>query len=102
MTDSVEAQVKANAHAEGRLVREFLLSLARPLFPHLRELVLISLFVGPQPMDLVFNPFEIVALGLAVISVSLVSLDGESNWFEGLQLVAVYLVLAIAFFFVPG
>ncbi|MHB1006759.1 MAG: calcium/proton exchanger [Chloroflexota bacterium] len=65
-------------------------------------LVLASLVIAPQQMDLVFDPFEIVALALAVFSVSVASLDGESNWFEGLQLVAVYLVLAIAFFFVPG
>lgn len=56
----------------------------------------------PQPMDLVFNAFEIVALGLAVLSVAMVSLDGESNWFEGIQLVAVYIVLGLAFYFVPG
>jgi Ca2+:H+ antiporter len=43
----------------------------------------------------------VVAITLSVIIVSVVSLDGESNWFEGLQLVAVYLVLAIVFFFVP-
>jgi len=64
-------------------------------------LVLASLLFG-QPMDLVFNPFEIVAIALAVFAVAIVSLDGETNWFEGLQLVAVYLVLAIAFYFVPA
>ncbi|MDO8672605.1 MAG: calcium/proton exchanger [Dehalococcoidia bacterium] len=64
-------------------------------------LVLVSFLFG-SPMDLLFNPFEIVALGLAVLSVAMVSLDGESNWFEGVQLVAVYLVLALAFYFVPA
>lgn len=64
-------------------------------------LVLSSLF-NPVPMDLVFNPFEIFALFLAVLSVAIVTLDGESNWFEGFQLIAVYIVLALAFFFVPG
>jgi Ca2+:H+ antiporter len=72
----------------------------------------IALFVAPvlvfasyafgQPMSLVFNAFEIVGIGLSVLIVSLVSLDGESNWFEGLQLLAVYLILAIVFFFVRG
>ncbi len=70
----------------------------------------IALFVAPvlvfasyafaTPMSLVFNAFEIVGIGLSVLIVALVSLDGESNWFEGLQLLAVYLILAIVFFFV--
>ncbi|MCL5256858.1 MAG: calcium/proton exchanger [Chloroflexi bacterium] len=64
-------------------------------------LVLASYLFG-APMDLVFNPFEIFALFLAVLSVGIVTLDGESNWFEGIQLVAVYAILALAFFFVPG
>lgn len=55
-----------------------------------------------HPMTLVFNGFEIAATILSVLVVALVSLDGESNWFEGVQLVAVYLILAIAFFFVPA
>ncbi len=72
----------------------------------------IALFVAPmlvfasvlfgKPMSLVFNAFEIVGIGLAVLAMTIVSLDGESNWFEGLQLLAIYLVLAIVFFFVPS
>jgi len=72
----------------------------------------IALFVAPllvfasflfgRPMPLVFNAFEIVGVGLAVVATSIVALDGESNWFEGVQLLAVYTVLAIVFFFVPG
>jgi len=50
----------------------------------------------------VFNGFEIAALILSVLVVALVSLDGETNWFEGVQLIAVYLILGIAFYFVPG
>jgi Ca2+:H+ antiporter len=71
----------------------------------------IALFVAPvlvfasflfgKPMSLVFNAFEVVGVALSVLIVSIVSLDGESNWFEGLQLVAVYFVLAIVFYFVP-
>ncbi len=64
-------------------------------------LVFLSFLLG-QPMSLVFNAFEVVGIGLAVLALSVVSLDGESNWFEGLQLVAVYVVLAIVFYFVPG
>lgn len=64
-------------------------------------LVFASLIFG-QPMSLVFNPFEIVGITLSVLALWVVSLDGESTWFEGFQLIAVYLVLAIVFFFVPG
>ncbi len=64
-------------------------------------LVLISFSFG-QPMSLVFNAFEIVGVSLAVIAVSVVTLDGESTWFEGLQLIAVYLVMAVVFYFVPS
>jgi Ca2+:H+ antiporter len=72
----------------------------------------IALFVAPvlvfasflfgRPMSLVFNAFEIVAIALSVLVLAVVSLDGESNWFEGVQLLAVYVVLAIVFFFVPA
>jgi Ca2+:H+ antiporter len=64
-------------------------------------LVLLSFAMG-TPMSLVFNAFEIIAIGLSVITVALVSLDGESNWLEGLQLLAVYVILAIAFYLIPG
>jgi Ca2+:H+ antiporter len=64
-------------------------------------LVLISWLIGP-PMSLVFNAFEIAAVALAGIVVTVASLDGETNWFEGVQLIAVYLILAIAFYFVPA
>jgi len=55
-----------------------------------------------HPMSLVFNPFEITGITLAVLIVATESLDGEPNWFEELQLVAVYLVLGIVFYFVPA
>jgi Ca2+:H+ antiporter len=64
-------------------------------------LVVVSFLFG-RPMDLVFSPMEIAALALAVLNVAVACLDGESNWFEGLQLVAVYVVLALAFYFVPA
>ena len=64
-------------------------------------LVFASLLFG-RPMSLVFNVFEIVAVGLSALILSIVSLDGESNWFEGAQLLAVYMVLVIVFYFVPG
>jgi Ca2+:H+ antiporter len=52
-------------------------------------------------MSLLFNPFEIAAIGLSVVATALVVIDGESNWVEGLQLLSVYAVLALAFYFVP-
>ena len=64
-------------------------------------LVLYSFAIG-RPMSLLFNAFEIVAIALSVISTSHVIADGESNWVEGLQLLSVYLILALAFYFVPG
>nr|WP_290670106.1 calcium/proton exchanger [Ardenticatena sp.] len=64
-------------------------------------LVLLSLFIAPEPMDLVFNPFELEALGAATLIAAFVALDGESNWMEGIQLLAVFIILAIGFFFLP-
>src|ERR687896_944576 len=56
-------------------------------------LVLLSFAFGPAPMPLVFNGFEIAAVVLAVLIADRVTADGESNWFEGLQLLAVYVVV---------
>ncbi len=63
-------------------------------------IVLYSYALG-QPMSLLFNPFEIVAIALSVLATMIVVVDGESNWVEGLQLMAVYLILAVAFYLVP-
>lgn len=63
-------------------------------------LVFISLLMG-HPMNLAFSVFEIVALVAAVAIGVIVSLDGRSNWLEGAQLVAVYCILGLAFFFLP-
>jgi Ca2+:H+ antiporter len=61
-------------------------------------LVLVSFVLGPSPMPLVFNGFELGAILLAVIIANQVTNEGESTWYEGLQLLAVYLVIVIAFF----
>ncbi len=63
--------------------------------------VVLYSFVLGRPMTLLFNGFEITAIALSVISASMVVVDGESNWVEGLQLMAVYVILALAFYFVP-
>jgi Ca2+:H+ antiporter len=64
-------------------------------------LVLYSFVLG-HPMSLLFNPFEITAITLSVFATVIVVMDGESNWVEGMQLLAVYLILALAFYFVPA
>ena len=64
-------------------------------------LVFISLLMG-HPLTLVFNQFELAALGAAVVICYSVSADGESNWLEGAALLAVYLIFALAFFIFPG
>jgi len=71
----------------------------------------IVLFVAPvlvllgallhHPMDLIFNAFELVAMVLAVVIVNFIVQDGESNWLEGLQLLAAYVIMALAFFLHP-
>lgn len=71
----------------------------------------IALFVAPvlvivgwlmgQPMDLDFNPFELVAVVVAVLIANSISSDGRSNWLEGTLLLAAYAVLALAFYFYP-
>jgi Ca2+:H+ antiporter len=63
-------------------------------------LVLLSLFVGDFPLALVFNGFELAALVFAVLIALQVTQEGESTWFEGLQLLAVYAVLGLTFYFV--
>jgi Ca2+:H+ antiporter len=62
-------------------------------------LVLLSFFVGDDPMALVFNGYELGALLFAVLIANLVTQDGESNWFEGVQLLSLYAVLGLVFYF---
>jgi Ca2+:H+ antiporter len=63
-------------------------------------LVLLSLFIGDFPLALVFNGFELGAVVLAVFIAQQVVAEGESTWFEGFQLLAVYAVLGLTFYFV--
>lgn len=64
-------------------------------------LVFISLAMG-NPLTLIFNPFELIAMGSAVLIAILVSADGESNWLEGAALLAVYVIFGLAFFLLPA
>jgi Ca2+:H+ antiporter len=63
-------------------------------------LVLLGLAIG-KPFDLVFNTFEVVAVFVTMLIANAITHDGESNWFEGIQLLAAYAIIAIAFFFHP-
>ncbi|OKH28439.1 calcium/proton exchanger [Chroogloeocystis siderophila] len=63
-------------------------------------LVLVGWFFG-QPMDLDFNPFELVAVAVSVLIANSISSDGRSNWLEGTLLLATYTVLGLAFYFHP-
>lgn len=62
-------------------------------------LVFISLLFGRE-MTLFFTPFEVAALTLSVMLASLISVDGKSNWLEGAQLLAVYIILGLGFYFI--
>jgi Ca2+:H+ antiporter len=63
-------------------------------------LVFVGLLVG-HPLTLVFNPLELIALIAGVLIAALVSADGESNWLEGAELLAIYIILALTFFLLP-
>ncbi len=65
-------------------------------------LVIVSFFMG-TPMNLVFeNPLELIAIAGVTFAVNAIAADGETTWFEGVLLLATYLILAMAFFFVGG
>jgi Ca2+:H+ antiporter len=63
-------------------------------------LVFVSLFLG-TPMSLIFNNFELAAIILSVLVVNSITEDGESNWFEGLQLLGTYGIMVVVFFLHP-
>jgi Ca2+:H+ antiporter len=78
----------------------------------LGDSLLVSLFVAPalvligqllsQDMDLNFNPFEVVALAVAVAVTNLISFSGRSNWLDGILLLATYIILGVAFYYHPA
>lgn len=63
-------------------------------------LVFISVLLG-HPMSLVFSGIEVVAVVLSTVMLGMIAADGETNWLEGAQLIAVYAILVIGFYFVP-
>lgn len=64
-------------------------------------LLFLSYLIAPHPMDLLFTLFEVVAIVLAVLTIVLIAQDGETHWMEGVQLLAVYLILVLGFYFLP-
>jgi Ca2+:H+ antiporter len=64
-------------------------------------LVFLSYAIAPHPLDLVFSPEEVLAVVVAVMVASQVCNDGESHWLEGVQLLSVYLILAVVFYLLP-
>ncbi|HYE75175.1 MAG TPA: calcium/proton exchanger [Blastocatellia bacterium] len=65
-------------------------------------LVFASYVMSSQPMDLLFTPLEVLAIAASVAVVALIAQDGESNWMEGVLLLAVYTILGLAFYFLPA
>jgi Ca2+:H+ antiporter len=65
-------------------------------------LLFLSYLIAPTPMNLLFSTFEVMALGLAVLTIAFVAHDGETHWMEGVQMLAVYVILALGFYFLPA
>jgi Ca2+:H+ antiporter len=64
-------------------------------------LVLASMVVGPEPMNLLFGKGLVLAVFIAVLITGQIAGDGRSDWLKGVQLIAVYLILGLAFFLTP-
>lgn len=65
-------------------------------------LLVFASYLFGAPLDLIFTPFEVAAVTVSVLILGFVSMDGESHWMEGVMLVGVYAMLAIAFYFLPA
>ena len=65
-------------------------------------LVLASYIIAPAPINLVLTPAEVLAVTISVVIAGQICGDGESNWFEGMQLLAVYAIVALLFYFLPA
>lgn len=64
-------------------------------------LVFLSYVIAPRPMDLIFTSLEVLAIMASAVIMAFCANDGESHWMEGVQLLAVYVILGIAFYFLP-
>ena len=64
-------------------------------------LLFLSYAIAPAPMNLLFSVFEVTALGLSVLTIAFIAHDGETHWMEGVQMLAVYAILVLGFYFLP-
>jgi Ca2+:H+ antiporter len=64
-------------------------------------MVLLSFVIGPHPMVLSFNRAETGAALMAVLLTAVIAGDGKSNWYKGVQLITLYLLIALVFYFIP-
>ena len=95
----VAVQVAQKNHMELSLAISLGSSLQIALFVA-PVVIFLSLLMG-NPITLVFNQFELIALVGGALIAALIALDGESNWLEGAQLLVVYAIISMAFFFLP-
>jgi Ca2+:H+ antiporter len=65
-------------------------------------LVIGSFFVAPEPLELSFTRAEVGAIFFGALIGAVVAGDGRSNWYKGVQLIAVYLIIALMFYFIPA
>jgi Ca2+:H+ antiporter len=65
-------------------------------------LVLVSFFAAPRPLELSFTRAEVAALFMGALIGAIVAGDGRSNWYKGVQLIAMYLIIALMFYFLPA
>lgn len=65
-------------------------------------LVICIAWIMGKPLTLLFDPFECVALFLSVLTLNYILADGKTNWFEGMILIHLYFLVAVAFWFYPG
>ena len=65
-------------------------------------LVFASYFIAPVPLELSFSRAEVGTLFIGVIIGAMVYGDGQANWFKGVQLITIYLIIAMMFYFMPG
>ncbi len=93
--------VRAAMHDRMTLATEIAIGSSAQIALFVAPVLVFTSFALGEPMTLLFHPLEIAGIALSVVAIAIVSLDGESNWVEGLQLLAVYVVLAIAFYLMP-
>jgi Ca2+:H+ antiporter len=65
-------------------------------------MVICSYFIAPEPLNLSFGRVELGSLFLAVLLGSMIATDGKSNWYKGIQLIIIYLIIAVLFYFMPA